>query len=72
MAENKNVALQAAVDDLLDVAEALAAEKADLLARIGANRSMLRNYAGMGVTTAEQAREIADRYPPKTRKGKGE
>lgn len=64
-----------AVNDLLNLAQALKDEKEGLHVRITANRDVLRGYVRMGAVSAEQAKAVEAFYPtPKPREkseGKG-
>ncbi len=61
--------LGAFAEGLLDQAEQLHQERADVYARITANREMLRNLAKTGATTEEQNAQIEEFYPARERKG---
>lgn len=64
--------LSAAVDALLDIAADLGEQKAELMAKIDANRQTLRNLRVQGAASDEQAEEIETRYPTRTRNTNGD
>jgi hypothetical protein len=55
------------VAELFQVAENLADEKVELLARIGANRRSLRDLASQGLLDDTQAALVDEIYPPRER-----
>lgn len=61
-----------AVQDLLLLAQDLEEDRASVLARIAANRDMLRSYAVAGVLNADQESAIHAFYPKRTRVRKDE
>lgn len=62
----------AAVADMLDVAQALADEKATVYGKIDANRQILRQYKTLGQLSEAQAKAIDLFYPPVKAKAKAD
>lgn len=61
-----------AVADMLDVAQQLADDKAEVYAKIDANRSILRQYKTLGSLSEAQSKAIDLFYPPVKPKGKAD
>lgn len=58
------------VDEFLQDAQALEAEKTDLMARINANREILRNLRTAGKANQAQADAIGEFYKDREKKAK--
>lgn len=70
-AENVGAGITGSIGELLDIAEDLDKEKDELLARISANRDMLRGFVTQKLATKDQAVDILTMYPIRERKPKG-